>query len=253
MVDEALGFLGLGLSPGQRAALDAQVRLMLAWNEHVNLTALRSPEQVARGHLIDSLSGVATVRRLGGATGQPSILDLGSGAGYPGLPLAVVVPAGRCALVDSVGKKAAFLDVVTRAARSALDAHDEHAPSVESLADRAEDLAQEPDHREAWDFVVARAVGTLSEVVELGLPLVRVGGYVIAWKREPVAVGLRDEINAGRRIVQAAGGDHPFVVAPDRAGQVGLVDHRLVVTRKVRPTPDRFPRPPAERKRSALR
>lgn len=253
LVDEALEILALELSPGQRAALDAQMRLMLAWNEHVNLTALRTPEQVARGHLIDSLTGVATLRSLAGATDLSSILDLGSGAGYPGLPLAVVVPAASSALVDSVGKKAAFLDVAGRAARSALEAHHEPAPTVMSLAERAEDLAQEPDHRETWDFVVARAVGTLSEVVELGLPLVKVGGHVIAWKREPVAAGLRDEINAARRVLQAAGGDHPFVVAPDRAGRVGLADHRLVVTRKVRPTPDRYPRAPAERRRSALR
>jgi 16S rRNA (guanine527-N7)-methyltransferase len=265
IVDAALPHLGLLLSQGARAALEAQLRLMQAWNEHINLTALRSPEQVGRGHLVDSLSGVSLVRRLheesrrrsreGGPAGStgPSILDLGSGAGYPGLPLAVCLPAARCALVDSVGKKQSFLEVAASAASAALAAHGEPVPAFEALAERAEDLADEPDHREGWDFVVARAVGSLAEVAELGLPLVRQGGHVVAWKREPEPAGLRDELNAARRLVSAAGGDHPFVNAPDRDGRAGLGHHRLVVIRKVRPTPDRFPRPPAERRRSALR
>jgi 16S rRNA (guanine527-N7)-methyltransferase len=265
IVDDALPCLGLSLSDGARAALESQLRLMQAWNEHINLTALRSPEQVGRGHLLDSLSGVGLVRRLhaeGRRRGEPghrsgpsgpSILDLGSGAGYPGLPLAVAVPAARCALVDSVGKKHAFLEAASAAATAALAAHAEPVPTFHALAERAEDLADEPEHRGGWDFVVARAVGSLAEVVELGLPLLRLGGHVVAWKREPEPAGLRDEINAARRVVAAAGGDHPFVVAPDREGCAGLAEHRLVVIRKVRPTPDRYPRPPAERRRSALR
>ncbi|HVM29221.1 MAG TPA: 16S rRNA (guanine(527)-N(7))-methyltransferase RsmG [Candidatus Limnocylindrales bacterium] len=261
IIDEGLPHLALALSPGARAALDAQLRLMRAWNQHINLTALRTPEQIARGHVLDSLSGTGLLRRLhrerihgAGEPGAaeapgPTVLDLGSGAGYPGLPLAVAAPAGRCALVDSVGKKQAFLDAAAAAAAAALAAHGEPAPFFEALAERAEDLAEEPEHREGWDFVVARAVGTLAEVAELGLPLLRPGGYVVAWKREPAPAGLRQEINDARRVVAAAGGDHPFVVAPDRQGRAGLADHRLVVVRKVRHTPDRYPRPPAERRR----
>jgi 16S rRNA (guanine527-N7)-methyltransferase len=257
IVDAGLAGLELELTRPMRDALDAQLRLMLAWSEHVNLTALRTPEQIARGHLLDSLSGVGLLRRLaheGVATsGRLRLLDLGSGAGYPGLPLAVVVPAGRCALVDSVGKKARFLELAGKAAAAAMRAHDVEAPSMEALPERAEDLAEEADHRQGWDIVTARAVGTLAEVAELGLPLARIGGFVVAWKREPQEAGLRDEINDARRVINAAGGEHPFVVAPDREGRAGLAEHRLVVIRKVRATPDRYPRPPAERKRPALR
>jgi 16S rRNA (guanine527-N7)-methyltransferase len=258
IVDDGLVVLGLALTPGIRAALDAQMRLMLAWNQHVNLTALRTPEQVARGHVLDSLSGLPLIRRLLAEQRRPTeagprLLDLGSGAGYPGLPLAIALPVADCALVDSVGKKAAFLAVAASAASAALRAAEEPVPEFAALAERAEDLAQDPDQRAAWDVVVARAVGSLAEVVELGLPLVHVGGHVVAWKREPQPQALRDEINAARRVLGAAGGEHPFVVAPDRDGRAGLADHRLVVVRKVRPTPARFPRPPAERRRGLLR
>jgi 16S rRNA (guanine527-N7)-methyltransferase len=258
IVDDGLAALEVELSTGMRAALESQLRLMLAWNEHVNLTALRTAEQVARGHVLDSLSAVPLVRRLFAqqrrpASGGARLLDLGSGAGYPGLPLAVALPAGECALVDSVGKKAAFLEVAASAAGTALREHAEAAPAFAALGKRAEQLAADPAQRGAWDIVTARAVGPLAEVVELGLPLLRVGGHVVAWKREPHSEGLREEINACRRLLQAAGGEHPFVAAPDREGRAGLADHRLVVVRKLRPTPERFPRSPAERRRSALR
>jgi 16S rRNA (guanine527-N7)-methyltransferase len=125
-------------------------------------------------------------------------------------------------------------------------------PTLTALAERAEDLADDPAQRAGWDIVVARAVGSLAEVLELGLPLLRVGGHVVAWKSEAVAAGLRGEINAAWRIGQDAGGGRPIVAAPDRDGMAGLADHRLVVVRKVRPTPERYPRPPAERRRARL-
>ena len=253
IADAGLAALGIALRPAARAAIDAHLRLLLAWNEHVNLTALRTPEQVARGHLLDSLSALPLIGRLAARGGiPPALLDLGSGGGFPGLPLAVCLPAGRCALVDSVGKKAAFLNVAAAAAAGALRNAGEMPPTLTALAERAEDLADDPAQRAGWDIVVARAVGSLAEVLELGLPLLRVGGHVVAWKSEAVAAGLRGEINAAWRIGQDAGGGRPIVAAPDRDGMAGLADHRLVVVRKVRPTPERYPRPPAERRRARL-
>ena len=113
IVDDGLSSLSLELSGGARAAIDAQARLLLAWNAHVNLSGLRTLDQIARGHVLDSLVAVAPLRALGRA--RPSMLDLGSGAGYPGLPLAVALPTRRAALVDSVAKKAAFLEVAVGA------------------------------------------------------------------------------------------------------------------------------------------
>jgi 16S rRNA (guanine527-N7)-methyltransferase len=265
IVDAGLDHLGESLTNEARAAIDAQARLLLAWNEHINLTALRLPEEVARGHILDSLAALPLLRSLAanpGARGpgsrrpalRPKILDLGSGAGYPGLPIAVALPARSCALVESVRKKAAFLDVVAGAAMAAMrppDDADGDGPDISALAERAEDLADEPDHRGAWDLVLARAVGSLAEVVELGLPLLAMGGHLVVWKADAHGT-LATELAAAGRVLNAAGGSRPRVERADPTGNLGFADRRLVAVRKVRPTPDRFPRPPAERRRSAL-
>ena len=185
---EGLAALGLTLTPAAAAAIDAQARLLLAWNQHINLTAIRTPEGVARLHVLDSLSAVPVLRdRLRAA---PAMMDLGSGGGYPGLPLAVALPAARLTLVDSVAKKTRFLEVVAAAAGEALSRERPgDGPPIEVIAARAEQLAAD-DHRESWDVITVRAVGTLAEVVELGLPLLRRGGLLVCWKRE--AASQRD-------------------------------------------------------------
>ena len=137
----------------------------MAWNEAINLTALRQPELIARGHVLDSLTGAVIVQMLPSRPPSPgrSMLDLGSGGGFPGLPLAFAVGAERAALVDSVNKKAAFLRAASAAASSAFTAAGESPPVFEVLAERAEDLARLPEQRAGWPVVVARAVGTVAE------------------------------------------------------------------------------------------
>ena len=249
-VDHGLIEIGLALTPGRRAAIDAQSRLLTAWNAAINLTALRTDELAARGHILDSLVAVTTLRSLAGEA--PSLLDIGSGPGYPGLPLAVALPARRAALVDSIGKKASFLEVVAQAAMSALRAAHEPSPEIVALRERAEDLADEPDQREAWDLVTARAVGRLAEVAELGLPLARPGGHVVAWKRDVGDGALTSEVDAALHLIHAAGGAAPEVIRLPAAERIGLGGHCLVVIAKRRPTPYRFPRPAGERRRAAL-
>ena len=256
MVDGGLDALALTLTAGVRAAIDAHVKLLLAWNDAINLTALRTPDAIARGHVLDSLSAANPIRRLlsmrrRGAA-HTSLLDLGSGGGYPGLPLGLALGVGRLALVDSVQKKARFLQVAADAAAAALIAAGESAPQVDVLAERSEDIADEADHRAGWDLVVARAVGSLAEVAELGLPLAAVRGHVIAWKRDDGSGTLDAELRAAARVIQAAGGGRPHIQRVDPDGMAGLASHVLVVIGKVRPTPDRYPRQPAERKRAPL-
>ena len=246
--------LGITLRPGLRAAIDAQVRLLLAWNDAINLTALRLPDLIARGHVVDSLAGAAAVDDFlnGARAGHPrSLLDLGSGGGFPGLPLAFAVRAERCALVDSVNKKAAFLRVATAAAAAAAGAAGEEPPAYEVLAERAEDLAQEPEHRATWSVVVARAVGSMAELAELALPLLAVGGQLVAWKREADG-SLRTELDAARATIKTVGGSRPHVQRVDPHGRLGLKGHVLVTVRKAHTTPDRYPRQPTERRRAAL-
>lgn len=255
IVDEGTDALGISLRSAARAAVDAHVRLLFAWNEAINLTALRVPELVARGHVVDSLAAAATVSRFldsaGSAAGR-SMLDLGSGGGFPGLPVAFAVGAHRCALVDSVRKKAAFLHTAAAAASIAFaDAGGESPPHIEVLAERAEDLADEPEQRAGWAVVVARAVGSMAEVAELALPLLAPGGHLVAWKRDGDGA-LRAELDSARPVINAVGGSRAHVQRVDPRGELGLGDHVLVTIRKARTTPARFPRQPAERRRAAL-
>jgi 16S rRNA (guanine527-N7)-methyltransferase len=254
IVEEGLSQLGVELSGGARSAIDVQARLLLAWNSAINLTALRSEQQIARDHVLDSLAAVPLIRRLAGPRlAGLRLLDLGSGAGYPGLPLAVTLPVARCALVDSVRKKQSFLQVAAESAVEAMAGDGQPRPEIVALAERAEDLADEPDQRAGWDFVVARAVGTLAEIVELSLPLLAVGGHLIAWKRAQPDGSLKAELGVAQRIIGAVGGGRPTTEAPVAVAAVGLEHHVLIHVCKVRPTPQRYPRQPAERRRALLR
>jgi 16S rRNA (guanine527-N7)-methyltransferase len=181
-------------------------------------------------HVADSLTAVEPLR----ARRVESLVDLGSGGGYPGLPLAVALPATRTLLVESVGKKAAFLETVVGATGLAA--------TVGVAAERAEALAADPRHRERWQAVTSRAVGTIANAVELGFPLLRPGGLVVAWKRLPID----DELAAARRAVAALGGGTIDVVTTRVRG---LDDHVLVIATKRGRTAAGYPRDPAERAR----
>ena len=250
--DDALddGLLQLGLqdlraaSPLARLSYEAHARLLREWGAVINLTAIHDPAEVARRHVCDSLSAVPCLTDLGSA--EHELLDLGSGAGYPGLPLAAALPFRRVALLDSVGKKARFMAVAAEAAATILGSADTAAPQIESIAQRAEDLAEDPEHRGGWQVVTARAVGSLSDVVELGMPLARQGGFVVAWKREGERDKLRDELRDAGPIIRACGGGRPEVITIDAPSLSG---HRLVIIPKERTTPPLYPRPVAKRPR----
>lgn len=251
--DSALeaGLTELGLLEGPattalaRRSYEAHARLLRDWNTAINLTAIREPTEIARRHVCDSLSAVPRLTELVGNGAK--LLDIGSGGGYPGLPLAAALPLSRVGLLDSVGKKARFLGVAGAAVAAVL-AEDEAAPAwtIEAIAERAEDLAEEPDHRGAWDVVTSRAVGSLAEVVELSMPLVREGGLMVAWKREEERDGLHNELRHAGSIIRATGGGRPEVVSVDSPSLPG---HRLVIVAKERATPANYPRPAGVRRR----
>ena len=224
---------GPGLTPEARAAVDDHVRLLLAWNAAINLSGIHAPEKIAREHVLDSLTALPLLRR----AGVTEFLDLGSGGGYPGLPLAVALPAERALLVESTGKKARFLE----AAVAALGVADR----VAVAATRAESLAADPRHRGRWQAVVSRAVTDLTELAELALPLLATGGLLVAWKRRP----LDDELSHAEGAVGYLGGR---VAACEAVTVPGLEDHVLAVVEKIAPTPLEFPRDPAARRRRPL-
>jgi 16S rRNA (guanine527-N7)-methyltransferase len=228
VLDAGLAELDLVLGVPARRAIDDHVRLLIAWNAAINLTAIREPAEIALRHVVDSLTAAALLRDTSG------FVDLGSGGGFPGIPLAAALPVERVALVESVGKKAAFLAAAGEVA--------DLSARVGVAAARAEELAGEARHRERWPAVTARAVGSLAELAELAFPLLGLGGRLIAWKRGDLA----DELARAHRAVAGLGGgtieEMPVRVA-------GLGGHRLVVINKRGRTNRDFPRDPAVRRR----
>ena len=234
-------------SPIARRTYEAHARLLRDWNKAINLTAIRDPEGIAVRHVCDSLSAVPHLEPL--VKPGTSLLDIGSGGGYPGLPLAAALPLGGVSLLDSVGKKSRFLEVAGDAVSAILaEAEDdpEEATQIEAIGERAETIAEIDEVREAWDLVVSRAVGSLAEVLELSLPLTKIGGTVAVWKREEERGGLREELQGAGSIIRAAGAGRPRVLRIEAAS---LSDHRLVLVAKERPTPVAYPRPAGVRRR----
>ena len=227
--------LGLdGLDGPSRQALTGHLRLLAAWTGAINLTAIREPVAAVRVLLLDSLTAVPLLR----AARIDAFVDLGSGGGFPGLPVAIALPARRVLLVDSVAKKARFLATASDALGMS--------GRVEAFAGRAESLAADRRHRERWPAVTARAVGALAELAELGLPLLAPGGLLVAWKRGEIEA----ELSAGWAAVAILGGGELRTAPVDE--RLGLPGHRLVVIEKVRPTPAGYPRDPAIRRRRPL-
>ncbi len=229
-LDAGLTSLSLDLSGAARAAVDGHIRLLLAWTAAINLTAIRDPFTAATAHAVDSLTAIRVLRELG----AERFLDLGSGGGLPGIPLAVVLPASDALLVEPIGKKAAFLTTAVGAVGLA-----DH---VRVAAARAEGLARDGRHRGRWPVVTARAVASLADLVELAFPLLTDGGRLVAWKRGD----LDAERAAATRAIRALGGGGLEMV---EVGAPGLDGHVLVVVTRRGRVPDAYPRDPAIRKR----
>jgi 16S rRNA (guanine527-N7)-methyltransferase len=228
-----LDALSLTLTPEARAAIDGHVRLLLAWTEAINLTGIREPSAVATSHVIDSLTGAAVLRD----HGIDRFIDLGSGGGYPGIPLAAVVPAARALLLEPVAKKARFLSAVADAIGLA--------PTVEAAPVRAEALAADGRHRRRWPGITARAVTGLAELIELAFPLLEPGGSLVAWKRGDINA----ELASAARAIDALGGGS---LAVRDVTVTGLDRHRLVVATSRGRVPAEYPRDPGARKRRPL-
>ena len=222
--------LGLTLSAEQIALCERLASELTLRNASVNLTAIVEPQDIARKHFLDSFTAYA-VRRW---TGRERVVDVGSGAGFPGLALRIALPRVRVTLVESVGKKARFLEDVC----GLLGLTD-----VEIRNERAETLARE--RRDQFDVGTARAVGSLGQCTEYLLPFLRVGGDAIVWKGRVDA-----ELPGAQKAAAALGGEIASIVPTASLGVGDVLPGRnLVVVRKVRATPPRYPRTAAEARR----
>ena len=225
--------LRLSLSPFQLDAFAWYLEELLRWNARHNLTAIVDPGGIAVKHFLDSL----TLIPLLGADPSGRLIDIGTGAGFPGLPLRIACPALRLTLVEATGKKADFCRHVVEGLGL---------KGVDILHARAEDVARQPGQREAYDVAVARAVASLPILIEYLLPLVRLKGRVLAQKGENAPAEVQQASRAlellGGRLIQIHS-----VVLP------GVADARYIVEiEKAAATPPAYPRRPGLAARRTL-
>jgi 16S rRNA (guanine527-N7)-methyltransferase len=193
--------------------------LLIEWNRRMNLTAVREPVLIQQRHFLESLSCATVTGDLNGFV----LADVGTGAGFPGLPLKILFPDLSLTLIDSVAKKARFLEMVVAVLEL---------PKVTVLTERVEVLGHLPEHREHYDWVVARGLARLNVLMEYLLPLCQVGGSVLAQKGKHAKVEAEEAASA----ISILGGAAPAFCD-------GLSKRRVLVTvKKIAETPARYPR-----------
>jgi 16S rRNA (guanine527-N7)-methyltransferase len=229
----ALAGLGLGLSESQVEQLARFRDLIAVSANEFNLTSLRDPESIERRHIVESLAFGAFLRKHGLLPAEDAlplpyrrVVDIGTGAGLPGVPIALAWPDLDMTLLESTGKKCRFLE----RARAELGLE-----NVEVVEARAEDFGRKPAHRESYDLALARAVAPLAVLLEYALPALRVGGWLAA----PKGSAAVSEIEAAAEAFSALGGrfhDAAPFTPPDGLRQT------VILVEKVAPTPERYPR-----------
>ena len=223
LTQDAQTLLNLRLSARQVGCFERYEKELLEWNEKFNLTAIRDAEGVRTKHFLDSLTCVQAWRE----TPPTSMIDIGTGAGFPGIPLKILYPGLSLTLVESVGKKAEFCRHVINALGL---------ERVEVVQARAEEIGQNKKYRERFDWAVARAVAGLPTLAEYLLPLVRVGGGVLAQKGESGPA----EAQAAEKSIRLMGGRLRQLYKVNLPGVVE--DRYLVVIDKTAATPANYPR-----------
>jgi len=217
--------LGIELTPGQIDKFRVYFRDLVEWNKRINLTRITDYEEVQLKHFLDSLTVLTAVRLTDGLR----VIDVGTGAGIPGIPLTIVSPGVKLTLLEATGKKVKFLDYMV--GRLGLE-------DVEIVTGRAEEIGHDAAYREKFGLALSRAVAPLPAAVELTLPFCEVGGLCIALKKGDIKV----EIQRSLKAIDVLGGCLKEVKP---LALEGLNDKRcLVIIEKLKPTPPQYPRRP---------
>ena len=198
--------------------LQGYMEKLLKWNESINLTAIKDEEEFVIKHYADSLAVLDLVEY----EDAEKIIDLGTGGGFPGIPLAIFSPEKKFTLVDSLGKRLKVIDDI---------AGELGIKNIKTVHGRAEDLGQDSKYREKFDLCVSRAVAELSTLCEYCLPFVKTEGYFIAYK----SMEIREELENAESAAELLGGELEAVYETE-------TDHSLVIIRKLMKTPKSYPR-----------
>jgi 16S rRNA (guanine527-N7)-methyltransferase len=225
LAQDAQALFNIHLTERQGMALVTYEKELIEWNQKFNLTAIRDSESIRTKHFLDSFSCVLAWK------GSPpnQLIDVGTGAGFPGIPLKILYPNLKLTLVESVRKKAMFCQHIVRVLEL---------EEVEVIQARAEDLGQNPQHREKYDWAVARAVANLHVLSEYLIPLVRLGGSMLAQKGESGPA----EAQSAEEAMKLLGGKLKQLI-PVNLPSVAE-DRYLIVVEKVAATPPKYPRKP---------
>jgi 16S rRNA (guanine527-N7)-methyltransferase len=220
--------LGVALTEDQSITFEVYYRVLTDWNSKVNLTAITGERDVRDKHFLDSLTATLAVN-FGDENRPLNVIDIGTGAGFPGLPLKIAYPHIHLALLEATAKKTAFLEYLVKK----FDLKD-----VIILKGRAEELAHKPQHRENYDVVLSRAMASLPALVEIALPFCTVGGLFIAYKKGDIL----EELQQSGKAIEWMGGiiKEIIPVSPELFDD----ERRLIVIEKARPAPEGYPRRP---------
>lgn len=223
LLERGLVEMGLNTTPEMVEDFFTFKDLLLDWNEKINLTAITEENEVVIKHFLDSLACL----KAGVSFSDKKVLDLGTGGGFPGVPLKIYDRSIHMTLLDSLNKRINYLKIVGETLNFS---------HIDYVHSRAEDGGVNKAHREQYDIVVSRAVANMSTLVEYCLPYVKVGGYFIAQK----TMEASDEIESAKKAISVLGGTIEAIIP----GEIPFSElkHNLVLVKKVSATPKQYPR-----------
>ena len=223
LMKEASLEVGLDLTEMQYNQFISYMRLLQEWNEKINLTAITEDEEVIKKHFIDCIKAFKS----DAVKNANTIIDVGTGAGFPGLPIAIMNPNVKVTLLDSLNKRINFLNTVIEKLEL---------KNVVTIHSRAEDGARRPDFREKFDIATSRAVANMAVLSEFCLPYVKINGYFVALK----GPAIDDEISDGKKAITTLGGELKNIIEVNI--EESDLKHNIVEIKKINKCPKAYPR-----------